>query len=119
MITFPLWFKIFLTFGIIFIIHTSYILFNKDKYIDKYIKHLSSDKIEKKIRAYSRTIKVLKFLFWAAPLYLILIPYIFYTYLSSDKFFHYFVMIIITYILLIETFLIDKSMLLNLNKVNK
>ena len=119
MITFPFWFKILLTFGIIFIIHTSYILFTKDKHIDKYIKQLSSDKIEKRIKAYSRTIKVLKLLFWAAPLYLILIPYIFYTYLSSEKLFHYFSMMIITYILLIETFLIDKNMLLNLNKVNK
>jgi hypothetical protein len=119
MITFPFWFKVLITFGIIFITHTSYILFNKDKYIDKYIKQLSSDKIDKKIKAVSKIIKVLKFLFWAAPLYLILIPYIFYTYLSSDKFIQYFVMMIITYILLIETFLIDKSMLLNLNKVNK
>jgi hypothetical protein len=119
MITFPFWFKLFLTFGIIFIIHTSYILFNKDKYIDKYIKQLSRDKIENRIKAYSRIIKVLKLLFWAAPLYLILIPYIFYTYLSSDKFYHYFVMMIIIYILLIEAFIIDKTMLLNLNKMNK
>jgi hypothetical protein len=119
MITFPFWFKILLIFGIIFIIHSSYLLFTKDKHIDKYIKQLSSDKIEKKIKTYSKTIKVLKFFFWATPLYLILMPYIFYTYLSLEKFFHYIVMMIITYILLIETFLIDKSMLLNLNKVNK
>ena len=119
MITFPFWFTIFVTFGIIFIIHTSYILFTKDRYIDKYINKLSSDKIERRIKAYSRIIKVLKLLFWATPVYLIVIPYIFYTYLSSDIFFHYFVMMIITYILLIEAFLIDKSMLLNLNKVNK
>ena len=117
MITFPLWFKILLASGIIPIIWGTYLCFTKDKYIAK-IKELPDGKKEKLIKANSRVVKILKLFFWATPVNLILTPYLIYTY-NSEAFFHYFTVIIIAHIIAIESFLIDKALLKNLNKINK
>ncbi len=110
MITFPLWFKIYIGWGVFFIIWNSYLLLAKDKYIAK-IRQLPDEKLEEKIKGYNTIVKVLKLFFWAAPFYLILIPYIFYIYISEELF-HYCVMIIILYLLTIGTYLKGKSILL-------
>jgi hypothetical protein len=110
MITFPLWFKIFLGWGVFSIIWQTYLLLTKDKYIAK-IKRLPDEKKEKKIKGNSQAIKAFKLFFWVTPVYLILVPYLFYIYVLEELF-HYFVMIIITYVVTIEGFLISKSIVL-------
>jgi hypothetical protein len=62
MITFPLWFKIFLGWGVFSIIWQTYLLLTKDKYIAK-IKRLPDEKKEKKIKGNSQAIKAFKLFF--------------------------------------------------------
>jgi hypothetical protein len=110
MITFPFWFKIFIAYGLLSIIWQTYLLLNKAKHINK-IKQLPEDKKAKKIRGRSKVIKILKLFLWAAPVYLILMSYALYRQ-NKLELFHYSVMMIILYIIIIECFVICKSIVL-------
>ncbi len=117
MITFPFWFKIFLGwFGLLIITGTIRFL-SKNKYIDS-IRKLPDEKREKLNKTYSSLLLMLKVFLWALPLNLILIPYLVYTY-SPVYFFHIFVMMVIVYVLATEEFLFRRSILINLNMINK
>ena len=109
MITFPLWFKIFLGwFGFLIITGTTRFL-SKNKYIDS-IKKMPDEKKEKLNKTYSFVLFILKFILWAIPINLFLVPYLIYKY-SPDNFFHISVMMIIAYILVTEEFLFRRSVL--------
>jgi len=116
MITFPLWFKIFLGSGFFTIILISYNLLTKDKFIAN-IKELHDGEIENKMVRNLRIVKALKLFFYATPVYLILLPYLFYIY-NPEELLHYLVLIIITYVVTIEDFLFRKSIVLEF-KQNK
>jgi len=116
MVTFPLWFNIFLIWGVLSLICETYLLLTRAKHIDK-IKRLPDETKANKIEANYRTIKILKLFFWAAPVYLILTPFLFYLYTPAELF-HYFIMIIIAYILGIECFLICKRIVVEFGHNN-
>jgi len=117
MITFPLWFIIYLVCAFFFIIWQSYIVFSKNKYV-VLINQLPDEQRNMKINKKHSIMKVLKMLFWAAPFYLIFLPYLFYLY-QPNELFHYIVMAIIVYVLAIADFFCTRSILSNLNSINK
>jgi len=110
MITFPLWFKIFLGWFLFTMIMGIVNYFMRDKYVDKLTK-LPIEKKARILKSYSLTIKIYKLFLWASPIYLIVVPFIIYKY-SEQSFFHVSVMIILVYIGILKDFL-NKRFLFN------
>ncbi len=106
MITFPWWFKIFLGWFLFAMILGVVKYFARDKYIHKVTK-LPPEKKARILKSYSLTIKIYKLLFWTSPIYLLILPFITYTY-SKKSFFHITVMEILMYISILEDFLFKR-----------
>ena len=109
MITFPLWFKLFLGFFGLLIITGTIRRLTKNKYIDS-VNKLSAEKKEQFVQTNSSLVKITKLFLWISPILLLLIPFILYTY-SPSFFFHYFVMMCIVFIIVTDEFLFRRSVL--------
>ena len=108
MVTFPLWFKIFLAWFLLTIILRVVKYFAIDKYVHKIVE-LPTGKKAKFLKSSAIVIKIYKFFFWASPLYLIVIPFLIYKYQPAE-FFHMTVLQILVYIIILEDFLYRKHL---------
>jgi hypothetical protein len=70
---------------------------------------LSKDKRDKLIYSYAKIINICKIMFIASPIYLIILPYYLYRYRPSQEFIYGTAMLILMYLMLLETFLFKKS----------
>lgn len=107
MLTFPMWFEIFLGWFLLAIILGIVNYSMKDMYVYK-IAQLPS---ERKIRirnASLRIIKIYKIFFYASPIYLVALPLLLYKYNKQD-FFHVTVLEFLIYILILMDFFIGNS----------
>jgi small-conductance mechanosensitive channel len=114
MIFFRFWVIIYFVLGIGVIIE-SYLFIYKDKHIIQ-LNSLTNDQIQGKIETNTQTIKILRIIIWAMPLFFVVAPYILY-FPKFKEIFYYWIMIIIFYIVVIETYLISKYRLSYLNRI--
>jgi len=113
MVTFPLWFKIFLGCSLFSVILGMIKYFVRDKYVNAIVK-LPTERKAKFLKSYVNMIKLYKLFFWvASPLYLV-IPPLTYKY-SPANFFHVTTTEIIIYIIILQNFLYRKHVV---NKIN-
>ena len=112
-----LWFKILVGFCSFWVIIEALKLFFIKKFINSFNK-LPDNKRNKLRKNYSILIKMYKLYLFMTPLNLILLPYLLYSY-SPKHFLPVTVVMSITYILVIENFFFDSSVLKNLKKDNK
>lgn len=117
MITFPLWFKIGIGgFGLLIVTGTVRIL-SKNRHIDS-IRGLPAEKRAKLIKTYSLLLLTCKVMLWALPLNLVLVPFLVYIH-NPEDFFHVFVGAAIVYVLVTEEFLLRRSLLNALQKMDE
>ncbi len=108
MVTFPLWFKLYIGWFVVTMIFALVSYIGRDKYILK-LRELPTEKKARILKSYSLRIKIYKLLLWASPIYLILQPFLIYKY-SKSSFFHMTIMTILMYICVLEDF-VSKSFL--------
>ncbi len=109
MITFPLWFKIYLGLVWLGIIALIVRFFSKNKVINS-LKRQPDEEKRIVMEALSTIKKYQKVLFFAIPLNLIIIPCLIYVY-SVKNFFHFTVMISFLYLLVLEDYFYRRSVL--------
>ena len=109
MITFPLWFKIFLGWFLFTMILGVVNYFARDKYAHK-LMGLPTEKKTRFLKSCVLRIKIYKMFFLASPLYLIVIPFLIYKYNRQD-FFHMTVLQILLYIGIVKDFLYRKFLI--------
>jgi len=80
------------------------------KKLIEYILRSPEEKQQIYIRTDSRLISIYKILFWMAPVYLLLIPIVFYLFLP-DQFLYAAIVITLMYVLIFEDFLYRRSIL--------
>jgi hypothetical protein len=108
-ITFPFWFKLFLGLSAITIISGIIKYLSLNKHVIIY-RELPDEKRNRIIKSYRTVVTLYKIFLWAAPLQLIVIPYIFYIYIP-EKLFHIIVMMPLIYLFVIEDFFFRRYML--------
>ena len=97
-VTFPLLFKIYLGLFVVTIILAPLLHYiRRDKYILKY-RELPEEKKIKNLESLMIVIKICKLFLWASPIYLIVLPFLVYTYVKQD-FFHVTVLMIIVVVI--------------------
>jgi hypothetical protein len=72
---------------------------------------LSKDKIDKLMYSYVKLIKICKIMFVMIPVYLFILPYLLYRYLYSQEFIYRTAMLILMYIMLLDIFILQKSII--------
>ena len=114
MAPFTFWYKILVGFCVFCIIVEALRLIFKEKFINSFNK-LPDNKRKKLRKKYSISIKLEKIMLFMAPLNLLLLPYLLYSY-SPKHFLSVTIIVSMTYILTIENFFFDLSMLKGLKK---
>lgn len=109
MMTFSLWFKIFLGFFCFLIITGTFRRFSMGKIVQA-VKELPIEKKEKFVSSYQSVLKILKVLLYMIPINMIAVPYFVYKY-RPDNFFHIFVLEFIVYLLIADDVLFRRSIL--------
>lgn len=108
MITFPLWFMIFLGWFLFIVILGILNYSMRDKYIHR-LMGLSSERKLRLLKSHMLIIKIYKIFFYVSPFYLIAIPFLVYKY-SKQDFFHITVLQVLLYVLILKDFLYRKFM---------
>ena len=108
MITYPLWFKVFLGFGCFLVITGLLKHFVKDKVIDSF-NQLPNEKKGKMITSYTQIVFIYKIYLYSTPLHL-LVLFAIYKY-SPQNFFHLTLIEIICFLLIISDLIYRHSIL--------
>jgi hypothetical protein len=106
-ISFPLWYKIFLGWFGLTIITGIFRRLSKNKIIEA-IKKSPKENVEKIVNSYSKLLKIYKIYLLAFPLTLILLPYLTYVY-SRYNLFHTTSILLLMYVVVIEDYFFRRS----------
>lgn len=108
-VSFPLWFKIYLGWMAATLMLSLLNYIGREKYILK-LRKLPPEKRSSILKSFTIRIKLYKLLFWTSPIYLIAIPFVIYTY-RRESLFHMAVMLLLMYIGILEDFLSKKLLI--------
>ena len=109
MITFPLWFKIFLGLFCFLIFTGTFRRFSIDKIVIS-VEKLPIEKKEKFLGSYQYAVKIHKILLYMIPINMIAVPYAIYKY-QPDHFFHTSVLVVLVYVMIVDDLSFRQSVL--------
>ena len=110
----PRWFQIFL--GLFAFLLVTMVIRRLSRFTKRII-FLPKDKRERLTHSRLTIIKINKIMFILSPVYLIIIPLIFYAYRSYQDFIYTTVMFILLYIIIFEDFMFSKSILKEIKEI--